>query len=141
MASRTYCFKFYLNSSHSLYDDNGHSHTWELEIHINNKDDKYIVFTELENLTNKYISQFEGKYLNEYPPFDVIPPIMENMGDVFAYQLNDILEKYDLSLKKLAISENPSRTYILDNDDKGYRNPLNPDIFESLADHKVTLVR
>lgn len=124
MAIKKYQFKFYMNARHSLSPDDVHAHTWELAIEVINKEKKYVIFNELERIIENYLEYYENIYLNDVKPFDQLLPIIENMGDVFAYDLEHIFNEKKIYLYSLAISENPIRTYEIVNDGNGFENPL-----------------
>jgi len=117
MFIRKYKFKFYLNARHSINIENRqckvHPHTWEIVIFISKYGDSLTQFTEVENSIQKYLLKYEGELLNAVPPFDLIDPSMENIGDAVFLGIFPLVQNFGCQLEKLEISENPSRTYIV----------------------------
>lgn len=127
--SRGYKFKFYLNARHMMKINNMeskiHPHTWELVMYIDKKSDIFIPFTDIENYIQKILSVYEGKFINEIPPFDTIVPSMENMCEVFSLKLRELLDNQGWEFERLEISENPSRTYFVFNSTKNIETTYN----------------
>ena len=120
MTLKSYRFKFYLNAMHSVriadIDSDMHPHTWEIVVYIKKYGESFIEFSETERVVQLYLEKYEEQFLNKIPPFDDITPTMENIGEVLFEELSGILNSKGWLLQKLEISENPSRTYILEND-------------------------
>ena len=121
MLIRRYRFKFYLNARHRVIIDNNqsriHPHTWEFVFHIKHGCNNFIQFDIIEKEIEEYLDMFKGKYLNDIEPFDRIEPLMENIGEVIYRQIIGILQDKGWELEKLEISENPTRTYIIVNEE------------------------
>lgn len=118
MLHREYIFKLYLNARHSMNQSNGsclnvHPHTWEIVVLLTKIHNEYIQFTTIEKKINDYLHKYEGECLNSIKPFDVLLPTMENVGEVFATDIINLLKKEDWRLHRLEISENPTRTFVL----------------------------
>lgn len=126
MFKKEYRFKFYLNARHSVnvnnLDPNIHPHTWEIVLNIIKSDEGYLNFAKIEDEIKQFLSKYEGKYLNQLPPFDRELPLMENIGEVFNNYIVKILINKGWELSRLEISENPTRTYILTNNSRGINN-------------------
>ena len=120
MATSGYCLKFYLNATHSMIIDQKrsekHSHTWEISLFIKRDTEEFIEFDKLEKLINLQLDYFQNKYINENPPFDVIEPTLENIGDVLYIYLKETLSCYAFSTIKLEVSETPTRAYVVTGD-------------------------
>ncbi|MGL4992036.1 MAG: 6-carboxytetrahydropterin synthase [Sarcina sp.] len=116
-----YKFKFYVNATHAVTINNQksqiHPHTWEIVSIISVNKNKFVNFSNFENILEKYFKKFEGKYLNELSEFSTIEPTMENMAYCFYSELNTILSQKKLELESIEISENPTRTYIISRKD------------------------
>ena len=114
-----YKFKFYINAKHSVSfngrESNIHPHTWETVVYIKVNSTNTINFTEFEELLEKYFDNYEGKYFNDLEFFRNINPTMENIGKKIFNDLGLLLSRRDLELWKVEISENPTRTYIIEN--------------------------
>ena len=50
--------------------------------------------------------------LNEIPPFDILLPTVENMGEQFYIEINKLLLKNGFELYKLEISEIPRNNFV-----------------------------
>lgn len=114
-----YKFKFYINARHSVsfngVQSNIHPHTWETVVYIKMESGSIINFTEFETLLEKYFINYEGRYFNDLDCFKKVNPTMENIGKKIFVDLNQVLTKRGLELFKLEISENPTRTYVIEN--------------------------
>lgn len=113
-----YRFKFYLNARHSVVFNgkasNIHPHTWEVAVFLGSEVSDMVNFTEFEKALEEYFYKYEGKYLNEHKPFNNINPTMENIGKVLFDDIKYLIESRNLDFKRLEISENPTRTYIIE---------------------------
>lgn len=114
-----YKFKFYINAMHSVSfngkKSNIHSHMWETVVYIDVKEDDFVNFTKFEEILESYFEYYEGKYLNELDKFKDIDPTMEEISKVIYKDLFELLKYHNLGLQKIEISENPTRTYIIEN--------------------------
>lgn len=113
-----YKFKFYLNARHSV-SFNGkqssiHPHTWEITVIFGSEQSDTINFSMFEKELENYFLSYENKYLNEHVSFVGITPTMENMGKVFYNHIKELINNQQLSFRTLEISENPTRTYIIE---------------------------
>ena len=113
-----YKFKVYINAMHSVHFDgkksNVHSHMWETAIYVNVKESDFVNFTKFENILEAYFECYEGKYLNDIEKFKGVDPTMEEIGKNIYEDLLELLKEHGLDLKKIEISENPTRTYIIE---------------------------
>lgn len=113
-----YRFKFYLNARHSVTfngkKSNIHPHTWEVAVSFDSKASETVNFTEFEQELEKYFMNYEGKYLNELDSFNGINPTMENIGKILYKDIKDLIDNKNLYFRKVEISENPTRTYVLE---------------------------
>lgn len=112
-----YKFNFYLNASHAIYI-NGilgtpHPHTWEIIFHAIKSQKEFVMFNEVEKKIEEFLSKYQNKYINDFEPFDVMNPTLEN---ITAY----LLEQFELTLEPLGwivfyieVSETPTRSYII----------------------------
>ena len=115
-----YKFKFYLNARHSVtFDDktsNIHPHTWEIAVIFTCKQSDTVNFSVFEKELEENFLLYEGKYLNELEAFKNQNPTMEGIGKVFYSSIKSIVNNIDLFFETLEISENPTRTYIIEAD-------------------------
>lgn len=113
-----YRFKFYLNARHSVMFSgkysNIHPHTWEVVVSFGSDAADTVNFTEFEKELEKYFLNYEGRYLNELKAFEGINPTMENIGKRLYVDIKDIFDGKSLNFKRVEISENPTRTYIIE---------------------------
>jgi len=113
-----YRFKFYLNARHGMVYEgkvgNLHPHTWEICIIIKTENQEFFKFSAIEKSVDYYISRYDSKLLNNIKPFNIINPTMENLGKVMYKNISKILNKNGWELLELQISENPTRTYFID---------------------------
>ncbi|MGL5153009.1 MAG: 6-carboxytetrahydropterin synthase [Clostridium sp.] len=113
-----YKFNFYINAKHSVDFGKGrsqiHPHTWETKISLGSSIEEELNFSLVENKLQAYFNRFEGIYLNELDHFSKKEPTMENIGKVFFNHIQLICKSLNLELLKIEISENPTRTYIIE---------------------------
>lgn len=113
-----YKFKFYLNAKHSVTFNgkasNIHPHTWEVAVLFSSEHSDTVNFTMFENELKKYFLNYEGKYLNGQEYFKDVNPTMENIGKVLYNDVKKLVNDKNLYFKMLEISENPTRTYIIE---------------------------
>lgn len=110
---KIYTFKFYLNAKHYILIENKssniHPHTWEITVEIVGIGTELIKFTDIENIIRTFLMIYEGKLLNNIPPFNYQQPTLENIIDVFYIQIKNIIENNGWKLYKLTVSESPAR--------------------------------
>lgn len=113
-----YKFKFYLNGKHSVTfegkNSNIHPHTWEITVLLEADYSNTVNFTDFEKTFEKYFLNYEGKYLNELEEFIGINPTMENIGKIIYNNIKMFVNDKGLDFISLEISENPTRTYIIE---------------------------
>lgn len=148
MAYIGYCIKFNLYTYHSMVIDGNigesHPHTFNISVDINYEEGTFFKFDEIEGLINGILDKYQSKYLNETPPFDLIPPTLENVGDHLFVEINEALKEKGFEVSKLSISETPTRTYFVDKESlERKRNSTGPlintvayirDVIEYLAE-------
>jgi 6-pyruvoyltetrahydropterin/6-carboxytetrahydropterin synthase len=114
----SYKFKFYLNARHYVVM-NGvqspiHPHTWEIELMIGVEQDDFIIFTNLEKKIESFLKIYNGKCLNDIEEQEDFDPTLENLGKYLFDNISNLIKDDNLILMKLEISENPTRTYIVE---------------------------
>lgn len=113
-----YKFKFYINARHSVTfngrESNIHPHTWEVVVYFGSDTSDTLNFTEFEKELEKYFLNYEGKYINELDVFKDINPTMENIGKLLYNDIKKLLDNRSLYFNRVEISENPTRTYIIE---------------------------
>lgn len=118
-----YRLKFYINAYHAV-EWNGkmgqlHPHTWEIISDFSTSSDANVQFNEYEKDIMDYLKRYEDSTLNEVKPFDTLNPTVENFAEVIFNDLryhSNLIEN-NIILQKLEVSEGPTRTYIIVNDD------------------------
>lgn len=112
-----YKFKFYLNARHSVTfngkSSNIHPHTWEVVVLFGSRESDVVNFTTFENELEEEFLKYEGNYLNEHNSFKDINPTMENIAKVLYVNAKKLINNKNLYFNQLEISENPTRTYII----------------------------
>lgn len=119
-----YRLRFYINAYHAV-EWNGkmgqlHPHTWEINSDFSTNSDAEVQFNEYEKEIMDYLNRYDDKTLNEIKPFDELNPTVENFATVIFNDLryhSELIEN-DVILQKLEVSEGPTRTYIIINDDE-----------------------
>ncbi len=81
---------------------------------------------EIEERINEYLLQYENKLINDIPPFTMLDATTEVIGEVIFQQLNAAMRVYNWKVITLEISENPSRTYAIEDSRYSFAgfNPL-----------------
>ncbi|MFA6309074.1 MAG: 6-pyruvoyl-tetrahydropterin synthase-related protein [Clostridia bacterium] len=119
MLNKEYRFRFFLNARHTVNlnkeDIQIHPHTWEIVLTVRNYQGDYFNYRKIESEIKHQLITYENKLLNNIPPFNRIVPIMENIAETLNRDLISRLFKVGGTLVKFEISENPRRTYILNN--------------------------
>ena len=138
---RKYRFKFYLNASHYIFIDGvkgeTHPHTWEFVVDILMTSDSFVQFNQYEKDIEVYFEKFQNKVINDFSPFDVTIPTLENMSEHFIFEIRDIVQSNGGRLYRFEASETPTRSYILsfENDDE-----LMESIRKERADRMVEII-
>ena len=113
-----YKFHLYINARHLVELDGVqssiHPHTWEIGLLIKVNKDDFLNFTFFEKALEDYLKIYDGKYLNDVESFQGLNPTVENIGKVLFEGVSHLLKDEDLILTRLEISENPTRTYIIE---------------------------
>lgn len=118
MKQKEYRFVFFLNISHSFYSETEmgrkHSHTWGLELTTHPRKNELVRFGDLEKVILGYLERYQDKYLNAIVPFHRMNPSIENFLDYIVPELENRMKEQDWVLLQVKISENPTRTYVID---------------------------
>jgi len=118
MKQKEYQFIFFLNISHSFYSEaemgRRHSHTWGLELTTHPRKNELVRFSDLEKVILGYLERYQDKYLNAIVPFHRMNPSIENFLDYIVPELENRMKEQDWVLLQVKISENPTRTYMID---------------------------
>ncbi len=115
---REYKFKFYLNANHYIIingkDGQTHPHTWEFVFYIIKSEGEFVLFNKFEKAIEEYLEKYQGRILNELPPFDTMVPTLENITDYFCVEIRGIIRTLGGELAVMESSETPTRSYIID---------------------------
>lgn len=113
-----YKFKFYLNATHSIHvnGERGqiHPHTWEISLDTVKVREDFVQFHDIEKAAEKLLEDYQDSYLNEFEPFNVMNPILENICTYFKERFEKLLSQNGWLLLRIEISETPTRSYIID---------------------------
>lgn len=113
-----YIYKYYFNAGHSFDNDRekAHFHTFQLVLYIGMKDTgSQHLFNDMDQSVRKYLSRYEGSYLNDMDEFRERGTSIEDIGEVFYDDLLKYMEQRGFRLYQLEISENPLCVYIVSN--------------------------
>lgn len=118
MMTTSYRFKFYFNARHSV-TFNGvtsaiHPHTWEVSVLFYSEESQTVNFSEFEKEFENYFLNYEGKYMNDLRDFKNINPTMENISKIMFVDIKSIVNLRGMSIGRIEISENPTRSYIIE---------------------------
>lgn len=129
LAFESYKYTFRMNASHANVTkaEGVHSHTFEICIYIRQFSEDFATYDSVETIILDYLNPYKGMLLNNISPFDVMPPVLENLGEVFFTDITLILHQNGFNLLKLEISESPQRIYSITEKhlDQKYRAILN----------------
>jgi 6-pyruvoyltetrahydropterin/6-carboxytetrahydropterin synthase len=92
-----------------------HPHTWQISLYIVNNQDTFMMFNEVEKIMEDYLGEYQGKYINDIPPFLTMNPTLENIAHCFMEELQKKLNPHNWVIITMEISETPSRSYIISN--------------------------
>jgi 6-pyruvoyltetrahydropterin/6-carboxytetrahydropterin synthase len=109
-----YMCKYYFNASHSFRGnrERAHFHTFTLVLYVgkrNLEDDTDVKV--VDQLVHRFLTDYEGKYLNDMKEFAGTDASIEVIGDRFYQALNMKLVETAFSLYQLDISDNPLSVY------------------------------
>ncbi len=129
MISREYKFKFYLNINHYIIIDGVegqlHPHTWEFTIHVKKITNKFLQFSEVEDVIDGYLKNYQNSLLNTKEPFDRIVPTLEHVSEYFGGQFQRLIKEIGGILLWMESSETPTRSYLLDYEqDEGVKKEM-----------------
>lgn len=112
-----YKFNFYLNASHAIYINGElgarHPHTWQIMLKTIKSQKGFMLFQEVEKLIEGFLSTYQNKFLNHFPPFDEINPTLESITEFLLKQLEQVLEPVGWIVFYIEVAETPTRSYII----------------------------
>lgn len=111
-----YWYHVTFNAMHNLVLDNPksmHAHTFRVGMYVTEKQDEHPVFLNNERLLQEYFEKYRGIRLNELQAFKDILPTLENMGELFYWDLKPIFEGNGMQLIFLEIGDSPVSSYCI----------------------------
>ena len=112
-----YRFSFYLNASHAIYINgelgDSHPHTWEIVIKAIRSEKGMMLFHEVEKKIEEFLEPFQNRFINDFEPFDVLNPTLENITTYLLDSMDDILKTIGWVVFYIEVSETPTRSYII----------------------------
>lgn len=113
----SYGYKFHLYAQHSVRIQGRlgtpHPHTWKFTAYLE-AGKNFSRYNDVEKIINEVIGPYQNCYLNKTAPFDLLNPIMENIGEFFFLKIEEVLKAREIEIRGLEISETPVRTYVVD---------------------------
>lgn len=89
--------------------ENLHGHNWVVEVTVccEELNDIGLVmdFSELKQITQSVLSQFDHKCLNDIPPFDTINTSSENMARFLYHEIGSKLKNHAAHIRKVSVWE------------------------------------
>ncbi len=128
-----YLYHITFNAMHNLTPDDPrkmHAHTFCVGIYVLKEQENQPFFLSSENILQRYFNRYRGIRLNELAPFTETVPTLENMGEVFYWDLKPIFKENGMKLLFLEMGDSPISTYGI-----GER-PMIGDVY-NLASEKV----
>lgn len=117
MQHSQYRFKFYFNASHAIYLSGemgqSHPHTWEVILNVMKVSDNFVLFNEVEEMSEAFLLQYQDVFINSVQPFTTINPTLENICTYFKEKLQEMLHEKGWLLLSIELSETPSRSYVI----------------------------
>ncbi len=104
------CISIYHGSSGERRE--AHCHTIEVVAYIERRGENFVRFSEVEAVLNGYMSRYCNQFLNAFPEFHGDTSI-EGIGETFFTGISATLERKNLALKRLEVSETPLRRYVV----------------------------
>lgn len=111
---RLYCMKTCISIYHGSSGERrkAHCHTIEVVAYIERPGEDFARFSEVETVLNSYMSQYRNQFLNALPEFHGDTSI-EGIGEAFFAGISTSLQRENLVLKRLEVSETPLRRYVI----------------------------
>lgn len=109
-----YLYHITFNAMHNLTPEDPkkmHAHTFCVGIYVIEEQEDHPVFQNTENIIKQYFDRYQGIRLNELSPFNMTVPTLENMGEIFYWDLKPIFTRNGMNLLLLEIGDSPISTY------------------------------
>ena len=106
----------FFNALHKVTFQSGeegevHQHSYHLKISAKGEyrhDNIVTPFADLRKILNKISSIYEGKFLNDLPPFREMQPTTENFTAVLAYQIKNMAANLSVEIMEISLFESPT---------------------------------
>ena len=106
----------FFNASHKMIFENGkegeiHQHSYHLKITVVGEyrhDNLNTPFADMRKILNKISSIYEGKFLNDLPPFREMQSTTENFSSVLAVQLKNMSSELAGEISAVSLFESPT---------------------------------
>lgn len=111
-----YLYHITFNAMHNLVPEEPkkmHAHTFCVGIYVIEEQEEHLIFENSENILHRYFNRYQGIRLNELSPFNEIVPTLENMGEVFYWDLKPIFKRNGMNLLLLEMGDSPISTYCI----------------------------
>lgn len=111
-----YLYHITFNAMHNLSPEDPrkmHAHTFCVGIYVMEEEDDHPIFLNTEKSLQGYFNRYQGIRLNELAPFNETVPTLENMGEVFYWDLKPIFKKNGMKLLLLEMGDSPISTYCI----------------------------
>ncbi len=109
-----YLYHVNFNAMHNLVLDNPkkmHAHTFRVGMYVIKELEDNPAFLSTEKILNQYFTKYQGVRLNEISSFKDVIPTIENMGEVFYWELKPIFAENGMKLLFLEVGDSPISNY------------------------------
>lgn len=110
-----YLYHITFNAMHNLTPDDPkkmHAHTFCVGIYVIEEQEDHPIFVSCENALKRYFDRYRGIRLNELSPFNETLPTLENMGEVFYWDLKSVFKRNGMNLLLLEMGTARSRPIV-----------------------------
>lgn len=111
-----YLYHITFNAMHNLVPEDPkkmHAHTFCVGIYVIEEKEDHPIFVNSENILQQYFGRYQGIRLNELSPFNETVPTLENMGEVFYWDLKPIFKRNGMNLLLLEMGDSPISAYCI----------------------------
>lgn len=129
-----YKYKFKFNASHYIdymHPENVHSHTFHVIFYLENYENEFVAYNQIEKYMKTFLDNYRGKCLNLIYPFDRITPTLENICKEIYKNVKEYCNEVGTDLLKVEISDNSISWYSLS------ESLLIDSLNETINDYKI----
>ncbi len=111
-----YSYRITFNAMHNLVLNDPrkmHAHTFRVGMYVIEKQDEHPVFLNTEKMLQEYFEEYRGIRINELELFREVLPTLENMGEIFYWDLKPLFEKNGMQLVYLEIGDGPTSSFYI----------------------------